>query len=72
MLSLPFFIFWALIILARHELTLKAIAIFILIWTALLACSINLDLSPYPFIIAQTLLDITLILLIFGSDIKIR
>ena len=72
MLGLPFWIFWILVFLARGELGLKGIALAVAIWGALLAGSLYTDMPAYAFVAAQALLDIVLILVIFGRDIRIR
>ena len=72
MLALPFWVFWLLVFLARGELGLKGIALAVVVWVALLAGSLNTDMPAYVFVAAQALLDIFLILVIFGGDIRIR
>ena len=72
MLSLPFFIFWILLYLAREELSGRQIVLFIGLWAGCLLGSIYLDWPQYTFIIVQSLLDIALILIVFGGDIRIR
>ena len=72
MLSLPFIVFWLLLFLNRKELGLKWIGILIAIWIGLLAGLVYLEISPYIFIIAESLIDIILILVLLGGDIRIR
>ena len=68
MLMIPFILFWVLMYLGREELGLKGVAICILIWLGLrLACM----LSGLPFVAAQALIDIVLLLIIFGGNINI-
>jgi hypothetical protein len=69
---LPFLIFWVLMFLGKSELGLKGVLISIAIWTGLLLGFGMLNISPYLFVAAQSLLDIVLILVIFGGDIRIR
>ena len=72
MLSLPFIVFWLLLYLNRKELGIKWIVILIGIWIGLLAGLAYLAISPYIFIIAESLIDIILILVLLGGDIRIR
>jgi len=68
----PFLLFWILIFIGRDELGLKGAAISIAIWLALLlGCSLT-GLSPYIFVAMQALIDIVLLIIIFGKDIRIR
>lgn len=75
-LSMPFIMFWVLLVLAREELGLKGIAITVLIWTGLLLGCILLPPAHvhagYIFAGLQALLDAILIIVIFGRDIHIR
>ena len=70
-LSLPFFIFWAIVIFARHELGWRGGLIAVGIWLGLLLGNVLLH-SPYIFVGAQALEDIILILVIFKGDIRIN
>lgn len=72
MLSLPFIVFWLLLYLNRKELGIKWIGILIGIWIGLLAGLVYLEISPYIFIIAESLIDIILILVLLRGDIRIR
>jgi hypothetical protein len=72
MLSLPFIVFWLLLFLNRKELGFKWIGILIAIWIGLLAGFMYLEISPYIFIIAESLIDIILILVLLGGDIRIK
>ena len=72
MTALPFFIFWAIVLLARKELGWRGALTAVGIWTALLAGCLFTNLSPYIFVAAQSLLDAVLILVIFKRDIRIR
>lgn len=71
-LSLPFFIFWAIVIFARHELGWRGCLIAVAIWLGLLLGFAFLSLSPYIFVGVQALEDIILILVIFKGDIRIN
>ena len=69
---IPFVLFWILIYLGREELGFKGIVISVIIWIALLLVSIFVKgISPYHFIAANALLDIVLMIVIFGRDINI-
>jgi len=69
---IPFILFWVLIFLGREDLGLKGGLIAVAIWAALLIGFFALSISPYFFVSAQAILDVVLILIIFGGDIKIR
>ncbi len=69
---IPFLLFWLLIFLGREELGLKGGLIALAIWAGLLIGFFALSISPYIFVAAQAILDVVLILIIFGGDIKIR
>ena len=69
---LPFLLFWVLIVVGRDELGLRGAAATIAIWLALLlACALT-GISPYYFVSIQALIDIVLLITIFGGDIRIR
>jgi hypothetical protein len=69
---IPFVLFWILIFLGREELGPKGIIISIVIWMILLLGAIFVGgVSPYLFIAANALLDIVLLIIIFGRDINI-
>lgn len=69
---IPFVLFWILIFLGREELGPKGIIISIVIWMVLLLGAIFVGgVSPYLFIAANALLDIVLLIIIFGRDINI-
>jgi hypothetical protein len=69
---IPFVLFWLLIFLGREDLGLKGGLIAVAIWAALLIGFFALGISPYFFVVAQVILDVILLLIIFGGDIKIR
>ena len=62
--------FWVIIIVGREELGLKGVITSIGIWFALLFGCWMLGLSMYQFTALQLLLDIVLVLIIFGGDVK--
>ena len=64
-------LFPILLYLGREELGIKGILIFIGIWAALFIGLPALGLSSYFFIVAQVLIDIILVIVVFGGDIKI-
>lgn len=69
---IPFVLFWILIFLGREELGFKGIIISIVIWVVLLlGAFLVVGVSPYLFIAANALLDIVLLIIIFGRDINI-
>jgi hypothetical protein len=71
---IPFVLFWVLIFFGRDELGLRGILIATAIWAVLLIAFFlfALRISPYFFVVPIALMDIVLILVIFGGDIKIR
>ncbi len=72
MMLLPFLVFWVLIFLGRDELGLKGAVISIAIWlTLVLACALT-GISSYIFVAIQALIDVVLLITIFGGDIRIR
>ena len=69
---IPLILFWILIYLGREELGFKGIIISIIIWLGLLVGSLLVSGTfVYVFIAANSLLDIVLLLVIFGRDINI-
>jgi hypothetical protein len=72
MTFLPFVVFWALIFVGRSELGFKGITFCIVIWVGLLLGFTKLSLPSGYFVAAQALIDVILILVIFGGDIHIR
>jgi len=69
---IPFILFWLLIFLGRDELGFTGGLTAVAIWAGLLIGFFALNISPYIFVAAQAILDVVLILAIFGGDIKIR
>jgi hypothetical protein len=74
---IPFVLFWLLIFLGRDELGLRRGLIAVAIWAVLLIGFFAFAVSPYAispffFVVPIALMDIVLILMIFGGDIKIR
>jgi hypothetical protein len=69
---IPFVLFWVLVVLGRDELGLKGGLIAAGIWFALLLGFAAFQGSPYLFVAAQAILDVILILVIFGGDVRIR
>ena len=72
MLFFPLAAFWALIFIGRSELGFKGVVFCILLWLGLLVGCTMLSLPSYWFTVAQALIDIVLIIIIFGGDIRIR
>ena len=69
---IPFGIFWLLLFLARGELGFRGVAICAAIGAALLA-GILFSGLPWPyFVVVQVVLDVVLILKVFGVDIRIN
>jgi len=72
MMVIPFAFFWVLIFIGRSELGFKGVAFFIALWLCLLIGCMILHLPSYCFVAAQALMDVVLIIIIFGGDIRIR
>ena len=68
----PFVAFWILILVGRSELGLKGVLSCVAIWVGLFLGFMYLDLSSYFFVAAQALLDVVIVLIIFGADTRIR
>lgn len=71
---IPFLLFWLLIGWGLYDGDLypKEGAIFVAIWVVLLLGFILLKGSPFGFVVPTVLLDIVLVLKVFGSDVQIR
>jgi len=69
---IPLLLFWILLFLGREELGFKGIIICIVVWLGLLlgAC-LTAGMLPYFFIAGNALLDIVLLIIIFGGDVNI-
>jgi hypothetical protein len=63
-------LFWVLVYLAKDELSGKWSAFFGVLWIGLLAIFLGLGYNIYIFIIISIVLDIVLVLAVFGGDIK--
>jgi hypothetical protein len=72
LMVIPFVVFWLLIYLGREDLGLMGIGTAVTIWLVLLVGFFATGISPFLFVTAQALLDVFLILKVFGADIKIR
>jgi hypothetical protein len=66
-----FIAFWVLLFLGREELGFKGIILAIAVWAGLLAGTLWGGV-PLLFASAQAIIDIGLVLVVFGGDIKIR
>lgn len=71
-MAIPLIVFVVLMWLGREELGFKGILICLLICVGLLFGCALLNISPYTFTALLALLDIILLLTIFGGDIYIR
>ena len=71
LMLLPFVVFLLLLYLGRGELGSRKLLTCVFIWLALLA---GFFLTPIPgvlFVTVQSVFDIVLILMVFGSDLTI-
>jgi len=68
----PFFLFWILIAIGFRDLGWRSAGIFVLLWFVLFIGFQYVGISPYWFVVAQSIIDIILILRVFGGDIRIR
>ena len=72
MMMIPLVTFWFLLYFGREELGLKGIIISIVIWLGLfLGICLAPGIPSYFFTAGNVLLDIVLLLIIFGGDINI-
>lgn len=71
-MAVPLILFWLLLFLGRDEMGLKGIGIAIGIWLALLVLFALLGISPLVFIAVQALIDIVLVIVVFGGDVSWR
>lgn len=69
---LPFLVFWLLLFFSRDELGIKGIAFCVAVWLVLLLLFVFSGISPLIFVAVQSVLDIVLVLVTFGGDIRIR
>lgn len=65
-------VFWVLMFLGRSELGWKGVSFSVALWAGLLLIFSFFGISPYVFIGVQALLDVVLVIVIFGGDITIR
>jgi hypothetical protein len=77
LLPIPFLLFWILLFLGRHELGLKWILVFIGVWlAAVVGVGIatvaykGTGLAAYVFAGVEAVIDIGLVIYIFGGDVK--
>jgi hypothetical protein len=71
-MALPFGIFWVMVFLTRRELGLKWGAFCALLGLGFLAMLLFLPALWMLGVIGQVLLDVVLILVLFGGDIRIN
>ena len=71
-MALPLIIFVVVMWLGREELGLKGLLTCLSICAGLVLGCAYLNVSPYTFIALLALLDVILVLTIFGGDIHIR
>jgi hypothetical protein len=71
---IPLLVFWLLLVWSFFDGDLypAEAGAFALVWFVLLTCFIFLQISPFWFVVPTVLLDVILILKIFGSDIELR
>jgi hypothetical protein len=72
-MAIPFFAFWVLLIwsLIDGDLYPKEGAIFVAVWAALLAGFLLLKIPMLWFVVPMVLLDIVLMVKVFGQNIEI-
>ena len=71
MLDIPFFAFWVLLFLGRHELGAKGIAIAIAAWVGIYLLVHFSVIPPALLVTGQALIDIVLVLIVFKGDVRI-
>jgi hypothetical protein len=65
-------LFVVLLVVGREELGLKGVGLCLLIVAGMIGCCSYCRVSSYLLITLMALMDIVLLLVIFGSDIRIR
>lgn len=68
----PTLIFFIVLFIARGDLQLKGLAIWLGIWGGCLAVVIFSGIQPLYFVVVQVVLDIILLLILFGGDVRLR
>lgn len=71
MLDIPFFAFWILLFLGRHELGAKGIAIAIAVWAGMYLLFRLTGIQPALLVTGQALIDVVLVLIVFKGDVRI-
>lgn len=69
---LPFVLFWALLFIGRSELGLKWIVVCIGIWAGLWLGCLYLKCPSYIFVAGEVLLDVVLLIVVAGGNVRIR
>ena len=72
MMLLPMIAFWVLLYAGRDELGWRWIVALIALWVFSFTGIMHGYLQPHVFTIGQALLDIVLVLVIYGGDIRLR
>ena len=71
-ISIPFVLFWVLLVVYWGELGPRGIGAALAIWIALYLGLFAGLLTPFGFVVAQGILDIILIVVILGGEITRR
>lgn len=71
MLDIPFFAFWILLFVGRHELGPKGIAIAIAVWAGMYVLFHFSGIQPALLVTGQALIDVVLVLFVFKGDVRI-
>lgn len=71
---IPFLVFWLLLgwSLYDGDVRVGQGAVLAAVWGGLLLGFLLLNVSPYWFVVPTVLLDVVLILMVFGGDVRIR
>ena len=69
---LPFLLFWGLLFFGRGELGLKWVVVCIGIWAGLWLGCAYLGCPSYIFVAGQVVLDIVLLIVVTGGNVRIR
>jgi hypothetical protein len=69
-----FVLFWVLIFLGLKDgdISPKEAIVYGSIWTVLLVCTLAFSVVVYWFVVPTVILDIILVLKVFGGDVAIR
>lgn len=70
----PFLLFWVLLIwsLLDGDLTPQEATVYAIIWLVLLVCFLQFPSGVLWFVVPAVVIDIVLVIKVFGGDVEIR